>query len=96
MEERLKGLMQDLGNAIKDTLSDSENISEVVGKIKSAGYDIFLVLEATIGFNKIKDVEETGQGEQPESSVLIDGKINLTTSDSRFLKALKIAVDQDE
>ena len=52
MEERLKSLMQDLGNAINESLSDSERIAEAIGEIKRAGYDVFLVLEATIGFNK--------------------------------------------
>ena len=52
MEERLKLLMQDLGNAINESLSDSDGISGAIGDIRDAGYDVFLVLEATIGFNK--------------------------------------------
>src|SRR5436190_17853814 len=59
LEERLKILMQELGNAINETLSDSDRIAEAIGEIKRAGYDVFLVLEATIGFNK-RD-EETGE-----------------------------------
>ncbi|MDP9055219.1 MAG: hypothetical protein M3N93_13115, partial [Acidobacteriota bacterium] len=55
MEERLKSLMQDLGNAINESLSDSEGIAEAIGEIKTAGYDVFLVLDATIGFNKRYD-----------------------------------------
>ena len=56
----LKSLMQDLGNAINESLSDSERIAEAIGEIKRAGYDVFLVLEATIGFNK------RGEGEDAE------------------------------
>jgi hypothetical protein len=59
LEERLKILMQELGNAINETLSDSDRIAEAIGEIKRAGYDVFLVLEATIGFNK-RD-EENGE-----------------------------------
>ena len=62
VEERLKGLMQDLGNAINESLSDSERIAEAIGEIKRAGYDVFLVLEATIGFNK-RDEEDEGPDE---------------------------------
>ena len=50
--------MQDLGNAINESLSDSERIAEAIGEIKRAGYDVFLVLEATIGFNKREDGDE--------------------------------------
>ncbi len=60
MEEKLKELMQELGNAINESLSDSERIAEAIGEIKRAGYDVFLVLEATIGFNKR---EENGEYE---------------------------------
>ncbi len=66
VEERLKSLMQDLGNAINESLSDSERIAEAIGEIKRAGYDVFLVLEATIGFNKRDDSEESGSEEMSE------------------------------
>jgi hypothetical protein len=44
--------MKELGEAVNKSLSDSEHISEVVARIKEDGYDIFLVLEATIGVNR--------------------------------------------
>ena len=50
--------MQELGNAINDSLSDSDRIAEAIGEIKQAGYDVFLVLEATIGFNKRDEDDE--------------------------------------
>ncbi len=57
MDDRLKELMQELGNAINESLSDSDRIAAAIGEIKHAGYDVFLVLEATIGFNKREDGE---------------------------------------
>jgi hypothetical protein len=99
MEEPLKRLMQDLGNAINDSLSESDLIAEAIGEIKKAGYDVFLVLEATIGFNR----RDGGSDEEPESETVAEpkrsfestGKIKLTTQDHRFLRALKIGVDDD-
>ena len=97
MEERLKSLMQDLGNAINDSLSDSERIAEAIGEIKRAGYDVFLVLEATIGFNKREGGEdgpdEESIGEPQE--IATTGKVRFTTQDQRFLKALRITVDEE-
>ena len=64
MEDRLKELMQELGNAINESLSDSDRIAAAIGEIKQAGYDVFLVLEATIGFNKRDGSgEEAGDGD---------------------------------
>ena len=89
--------MQDLGNAINESLSDSERIAEAIGEIKSAGYDVFLVLEATIGFNK-RDDGEAGQdlGGSIDSKELTSvGKTRFTTQDQRFLKALRITAEEE-
>jgi hypothetical protein len=89
--------MQDLGNAINESLSDSERIAEAIGEIKGAGYDVFLVLEATIGFNKRDDDDEqTGDsvGTEPTEVTSI-GKVRFTTQDQRFLKALRITVEEE-
>jgi hypothetical protein len=94
--------MQELGNAINDSLSESDRIAEAIGEIKRAGYDVFLVLEATIGFNRRdesagdEDGElEIGDAEEPKRTFEATGKIKLTTQDHRFLRALKIAVDEE-
>jgi len=101
LDDRLKDLMQELGNAINESLSDSDRIAAAIGDIKRAGYYVFLVLEATIGFNKREegdadDSDETVELEQPpETGRRRVGKIKLTTQDQKFLKALKIAIDDD-
>lgn len=100
MDEKLKELMQELGNAINESLSDSDRIAGAIGEIKRAGYDVFLVLEATIGFNK-RDGEEDDEeaidldGETPHRNES-NGKIRLTTQDQKFLRALKISVNEEE
>jgi hypothetical protein len=95
--------MQELGNAINDSLSESDRIAEAIGEIKRAGYDVFLVLEATIGFNRRdENAEDEDEGEQVESgeeqpkrTFEATSKIKFTSQDHRFLRALKIAVDED-
>jgi hypothetical protein len=101
--------MQELGNAINESLSDSDRIAAAIGEIKRAGYDVFLVLEATIGFNKreegAEDAEEV-EAEEAEPEVepqpkkpgrrrLEGGKVKWTSQDHKFLRALKIAIDDD-
>ena len=92
--------MQELGNAINDSLSESDRIAEAIGEIKRAGYDVFLVLEATIGFNRRdengEEEEELELTEEPKPrSFEATGKIKFTSQDHRFLRALKIAVDEE-
>jgi len=101
--------MQELGQAINESLSDSERIAAAIGEIRRAGYDVFLVLEATIGFNKRDeslDGEEEGETVletrlEAEFSPEISGssepvaQIKWTSQDQKFLRALKIAVDEE-
>lgn len=96
--------MQELGNAINESLSDSERIAEAIGEIKRAGYDVFLVLEATIGFNKRSENDdddadgvelEAPAGTPPMKRFESSGKVKWTSQDHKFLRALKIAVDED-
>jgi hypothetical protein len=86
---KLKNLMKELGEAINDSLSESEEIAEVISKIKAGGYDVFLVLEATIGFNK---QEEEAEAETAgRHSAHADFKV--TSQDMKFLKSLRITLD---
>ena len=69
MDTRLKKLMKELGDAINGSLSESEQIAQAIAKIKEQGYDIFLVLEATIGFNrKTEEAASPAQTPPPASS----------------------------
>jgi hypothetical protein len=87
--------MQELGNAINESLSDSDRIAAAIGEIKRAGYDVFLVLEATIGFNKRRDSATEKGTTEPRRISEATGKIRWTSQDQKFLRALKISVDEE-
>jgi hypothetical protein len=82
--------MKELGEAINDSLSESEQISEVIAKIKAGGYDVFLVLEATIGFNK---TEESERGPVSVGKKSVDPEFKVNNQDLKFLKSLRISLD---
>ena len=90
LDDNLKQLTKNLGTAINESLSNSEPISKAIASIKDAGYDVFLVLEATIGFNKRGEEAETPLPQGPA------GELNLTSQDTRFLKSLKISISGSE
>lgn len=88
MDKRLKSMMKELGDAINNSLSDSEQIAEVISRIKAGGYDVFVVLEATIGFNQNDEAED-----EPVHQTAAE--IRMTPQDLKFLKSLRIRVDED-
>jgi len=89
LDPRFKQLMKQLGEAINHSLAESEPMAEVIARIKNEGYDVFLVLEATIGFNQ----------REPEPVPAANGvhkaepEFKINAQDLRFLKSLRIAVD---
>jgi hypothetical protein len=92
LDDNLKQLMKELGAAINDALSESEEISEAIQNVRNAGYDVFLVLEATIGFNKRS---KSDSGEEAITAGLKSGemKLKVTAQDLKFLRSLKISVE---
>jgi hypothetical protein len=94
MDENLKGLMKELGNAINESLSTSEAIQETISRIKASGYNVFLVLEATIGFNKRSKESHVDSSSTPNNNY--EAKLNITSQDVKFLKSLKISVEESE
>jgi hypothetical protein len=91
LDRDFKRLLQELGAAINESLAESERITDVMTRIKAAGYDLFLVLEVTIGFDK------RGDGSVPRRHKL--GKrttFQITGEDLEFLKALQISLDDEK
>jgi hypothetical protein len=87
-ESEIKRLMKNLGQSINETLAESPRINERIQEIRDAGYEIFLVIEAKIGFSR-KGMEEG------ESGSIADGPVRLqvTPDDAKFLKSLKISTE---
>jgi len=96
LDENFKRLIKELGQAINESLAESENISEVMGRIRSAGYDLFLVLEVTIGFNKQGETSTLHRQDVTPEARSKDPEFLLTPQDAQFLRSLKIVVENDE
>ena len=91
MDDELKKLMKELGEAINQSVAESDEISDVMTRIRAGGYDVFLVLEATIGFNQRADAGESPRQKELTSS----GELDITSQDLKFLRSLRIAVNDE-
>jgi hypothetical protein len=107
LDDHLKQLLRELGHAINDTVSESGRISEAISDVRSAGFDIVLKLDATIGLAR-RDGDDTkittndrrfleSRHIQLEQEILQEEreepKFEMTPQDMRFLKSLKITLD---
>lgn len=90
MDEELQRLVQQLGEAINDSINDSEVVNAALARLRAAGHDVFLVLEATIAFKE--KTPGISNGDASDSEPLGD----LSHEDRQFLRSLNIRFDQEE
>ena len=95
--EDVKRMVTELGSTIQRTLSESPQIAHCLNRIRAEGYDVSLVLEATLGFSK------SGTRETTEVSTFdfkVDkadpAPIKMTPLDKKFLRSLKISIEDEE
>jgi hypothetical protein len=90
---RLRELIQQLGEAIHESVIESEQIAGVVQDIRKHGFDVLLMLEATIGLNEVtaKDSDEPEAGSPAGES-----GTSFTQNDLHFLRRLRISVEGEE
>jgi hypothetical protein len=87
-ESEIKHLMKHLGESINETLADSPKINERLQEIREAGYEVFLVIEAKIGFSR-KESEDLEINPSSDDPV----RLQITPDDAKFLKSLKISTE---
>jgi len=91
LNQKVKHLIQKLGEAIHESVSESEDIAGVVKNIREQGFDVLLMLEATIGLNEVED-EVDDVAELPDEAA--EGRF--TRNDLTFLKSLRISLPDEE
>ncbi len=91
VDQQLKKLIKELGDAISESLTESEQIADVISRIKAGGYDIFLVLEATIGFNRQDEKPSRRRPTITARTRVPEFKLN--SQDMKLLKSLKISAE---
>jgi hypothetical protein len=92
LNQKVKNLIQKLGEAIHESVSESEHIAGVVKNIRDQGFDVMLLLEATIGLNEVE-----GESETPAVDPVRELRhAPFTRHDVTFLKSLRITLPDEE
>ena len=91
MNQKVRALIQKLGEAIHESVSESEHIAGVVKNIREQGFDVMLMLEATIGLNEVDTTADEGsEASEDERSGIF------TSNDLSFLKSLRITLPEED
>jgi hypothetical protein len=89
LNQKVKNLIQKLGEAIHESVSESENIAGVVKNIRDQGFDVMLMLEATIGLNQVEEEDATESAQEDPLGAF-------TRNDLTFLKSLRITLPDED
>jgi hypothetical protein len=89
VNDRIKQLLRELGTAINESISSSDEVHRHLQRIRDEGYDLYVVLDATIGLNKQgEDDEEPAPAALAVSDKDVQFRINV--NDLGLLRALGI------
>jgi hypothetical protein len=89
VDDKIRQLLQELGTAINESISGSEDVNQHIQKIRDEGYDLYVVLDATIGLNKQEP--EAGEGEEVVTTEPVrEVQFRINVNDLAMLRALGI------
>jgi hypothetical protein len=96
LDDKIKELLKQLGNAINESISSSEDVNDHIQKIRDEGYNLYVVLDATIGLNRDDEEEPVA----PPPAVTIEDRrlrgnevqvqFRINVNDLAMLRALGI------
>jgi hypothetical protein len=92
---RLRELIQQLGEAIHESVIESEQIAGVVQDIRKHGFDVLLMLEATIGLNEVVAMAKSAEARDANAEAANPMK-TFTQNDLHFLRSLRISVEGEK
>lgn len=90
MDDKIKQLLRELGTAINESISGSDDVNRQIQRIRDEGYNLYVVLDATIGLNR-----EDGSEPSDEPSVVMvksdkEVQFRININDLALLRALGI------
>ncbi|MFN2443272.1 MAG: hypothetical protein ABR517_11370 [Thermoanaerobaculia bacterium] len=93
MDDKIKQILKELGDAINESISASPEVNDRIQQIRDEGYNLYVVLDATIGLNREDEPadDETSSGQQfiaaPKTE---DVRFRIDISDLGFLRSIGI------
>ena len=87
--------MRKLGEAINESISSSRSIADVIESVKASGYDVFMVLEVTVGLNRSGEQAGSSETVSRPASEAAEPELRISRQDARFLESMKISISPD-
>ena len=90
MDEKIKQLLAELGTAINESISSSDDVNQHIQRIRDEGYDLYVVLDATIGLNKQDEDSDEEDGPPVAAEPPTEVQFRINVNDLSLLRSLGI------
>jgi hypothetical protein len=106
--EGVTRLTEEVGATLRRVLAESPQVAQCLDRVRAEGFDVSVVLEATIGFTRAEGraaataptldfrVEKASASATPAAGPVEPLPLNMTPLDRKFLRSLKITVEDEE
>lgn len=94
-DEKLRQAVRNLEKSIEQAIGRSPQVEACLGQLRDQGYDVALILEATLAFAPLGELDDKKVDEVAGASEESDAQFRMSTLDRKFLRSLKIAVDEE-
>ena len=95
-DDKMARLVRDLEKSIEQAIAGSPQVEECLARVRAEGYDASLVLQATLAFAPRGELDQAEVEEQlGAASAESQSRFHMSSHDKKFLRSLKIAVDDE-
>lgn len=93
MDDKIKKLLEQLGTAINESISSSEDVNDRIQEIRDEGYELYVVLDATIGLGKNDENDDEAPQDEMKQQLALpapDAQFRINVNDLGFLRSVGI------
>jgi hypothetical protein len=95
-DEDVARLAEEVGSTLRRVLAESKAMAHCLSRIRSEGYEVSVALEATIGFTRTDRKVDAPSSLDVRLEKAEPAPLRMTPLDKKFLRSLKITVDDEE
>lgn len=90
MDDRIRQMLEELGAVINETVSNSPEVNGRIQKIRDEGYDLYVMLDATIGLSRTDDEEARAETTHRLALPAGEAQFRIDIDDLNFLRSVGI------
>lgn len=90
MDDKIKKMLEELGAAINEAVSESTSVNGHIQKIRDEGYELYVMLDATIGINQSDEENPAAETRQRLALPAGEAQFRIDVDDLNFLRSVGI------